>query len=319
MNTARIPRGKQPPSPRRQAQAARLREFGRDPAWRAYVTARRWAGNARERQSEFLRARWREDAAFRDRSIAASRARWRDPILREKLLAGRRRRTVDDMLTRYVRPEPAPDGCWRWIGPQGGGFGICKLHSFTPRIQKAHRVVFEHVTGQNPRGAVLRHRCGVKLCVRPNHLECVSPVRCSVERMMAQYVRKDPSPNGCWQWAGSRGESGYGRIHARNGGGWAHRVVFERVVGPIPIGMQLHHLCRVRTCVRPEHLQVVNPEWHGCESNQVRWSRVAEGDKDDDATSSAHPVEVADDPDWLCECGATNAAGRLCEMCGAAA
>ena len=37
----------------------------------------------------------------------------------------------------------------------------------------------------------------------------------------------------------------------------AHRLVYERVVGPLPIGSVVHHACANRLCVRPEHLQAV--------------------------------------------------------------
>jgi hypothetical protein len=39
----------------------------------------------------------------------------------------------------------------------------------------------------------------------------------------------------------------------------AHRFVYQQLVGPIPAGMQLDHLCRVRTCVNPDHLRIVTP------------------------------------------------------------
>ncbi|MFK5284023.1 HNH endonuclease signature motif containing protein, partial [Lacticaseibacillus paracasei] len=37
----------------------------------------------------------------------------------------------------------------------------------------------------------------------------------------------------------------------------AHRFMYERLVGPIPAGMQLDHLCRVRPCCNPAHLEPV--------------------------------------------------------------
>lgn len=39
---------------------------------------------------------------------------------------------------------------------------------------------------------------------------------------------------------------------------YAHRLAYERAFGPIPTGMQIDHLCRVRECVNPDHLEVVS-------------------------------------------------------------
>lgn len=61
-------------------------------------------------------------------------------------------------------------------------------------------------------------------------------------------------PNtGCWLWSGYLASNGYGRFHRRA----AHRLVYEAVSGPIPAGLDLDHLCRVRQCVNPEHLEPV--------------------------------------------------------------
>lgn len=64
--------------------------------------------------------------------------------------------------------------------------------------------------------------------------------------------------NGCWRWQRSLNANGYGRIgfYAR-GPQYAHRVSYETFVGPIPEGLAIDHLCRVRDCVNPEHLEPV--------------------------------------------------------------
>lgn len=64
---------------------------------------------------------------------------------------------------------------------------------------------------------------------------------------------------GHWLWTGSTTSNGYGKIGAGEKRGWllAHRVSYELFVGPIPTGLQVDHLCRVRNCVNPEHLEAV--------------------------------------------------------------
>lgn len=60
---------------------------------------------------------------------------------------------------------------------------------------------------------------------------------------------------GCWEWQGQRLKSGYGHYKRTT----AHRWVYERLVGPIPAGLQIDHLCRNRPCVNPAHLEPVTP------------------------------------------------------------
>ena len=64
----------------------------------------------------------------------------------------------------------------------------------------------------------------------------------------------------CWEWRGHVANTGYGTIGEGGNGGRVlsvHRVVYEILVGPIPDGLTIDHLCRNRACVRPDHLDVV--------------------------------------------------------------
>lgn len=61
----------------------------------------------------------------------------------------------------------------------------------------------------------------------------------------------------CWNWTGSRTASGYGRLKVAGKMRRAHRLTYELLVGPIPEGLVLDHLCRNRLCVRPTHLEPV--------------------------------------------------------------
>lgn len=76
-----------------------------------------------------------------------------------------------------------------------------------------------------------------------------------------QKVNKDgnshPTLGPCWEWTGYVAEHGYGKF-ARDGVKlYAHRIAYEMKVGPIPEGLELDHLCRVRHCVNPGHLEPV--------------------------------------------------------------
>lgn len=59
--------------------------------------------------------------------------------------------------------------------------------------------------------------------------------------------------DGCWLWTGTVDRNGY----PRHGAQWAHRVAHETHIGPIPDRHQVDHLCNVRTCVNPAHLEAV--------------------------------------------------------------
>lgn len=60
-------------------------------------------------------------------------------------------------------------------------------------------------------------------------------------------------PAECWLWEGYINPDGYGRL----GQVGAHRISYELHVGPIPDGLVIDHLCRVRHCVSPDHMEPV--------------------------------------------------------------
>lgn len=60
----------------------------------------------------------------------------------------------------------------------------------------------------------------------------------------------------CWLWQGAT-TKGYGNIRRRRTNIAVHRWAYEDAKGPIPPGMDLDHLCRVRNCVNPDHLEPV--------------------------------------------------------------
>ncbi len=67
-----------------------------------------------------------------------------------------------------------------------------------------------------------------------------------------------PEPNsGCWLWIDALTSGGYGQLRWDGLVLYAHRVSFELFRGPIPDGLELDHLCRVRCCVNPYHLEPV--------------------------------------------------------------
>jgi len=68
----------------------------------------------------------------------------------------------------------------------------------------------------------------------------------------------DPE-SGCWVWLGNIDKThGYGRCKFEGSATvLAHRVFYEQLIGPIPEGLELDHVCRNRACVNPAHLEPV--------------------------------------------------------------
>jgi hypothetical protein len=83
----------------------------------------------------------------------------------------------------------------------------------------------------------------------------------TLERFMA----KVEVTGGCWLWtAGQTGRDakrgrGYGMFYFGNQRMLAHRWAWAHWRGEIPEGMQIDHLCKVKRCVNPDHLEVVTP------------------------------------------------------------
>ena len=65
------------------------------------------------------------------------------------------------------------------------------------------------------------------------------------------------SPEGCWPWLAALDRKGYGAFYDGYRMRRAYRFGYEALVGPIPSGLELDHLCRNRGCVNPSHLEPV--------------------------------------------------------------
>lgn len=79
----------------------------------------------------------------------------------------------------------------------------------------------------------------------------------------------------CWLWTGAIQKPGYGR-YSFEGRLWlAHRWAYETFVGPIPEGLTIDHLCGVKNCVRPDHLEAVTSRENTLRSPNTMASRHA--------------------------------------------
>jgi hypothetical protein len=115
-------------------------------------------------------------------------------------------------------------------------------------------------------------RCGVTFVARcatrtyrPRYCsqQCANAPVPHPDRFWAKVDTNGPIPahlpdlGRCWDWIGSLSPKGYGQYKLDGRTRQAHVVAYEIVVGVVPIGKQLDHLCRNRRCVRPDHTEPV--------------------------------------------------------------
>lgn len=62
----------------------------------------------------------------------------------------------------------------------------------------------------------------------------------------------------CWLWTGVRDRAGYGKFHVGGKRIGSHRWLYQQLRGEIGTGLECDHLCRVRHCVNPDHIQLIS-------------------------------------------------------------
>lgn len=110
--------------------------------------------------------------------------------------------------------------------------------------------------------------CGTRFSVRPSHADrrtcCSDPCRLAMPRREPglPFVVEDRGyETPCHIFQGSLNQDGYGQVTTRVNGPkstkGAHVAAWERENGPVPDGLEIDHLCRVRRCIRADHLEPV--------------------------------------------------------------
>lgn len=79
---------------------------------------------------------------------------------------------------------------------------------------------------------------------------------------ICQKIALPSQADGCWEWTGSRGRLGYGRILVNGTIKKAHRVVYQLFHGPIPQSKVCHHRCSNPSCVNPDHIELTSQSRH---------------------------------------------------------
>lgn len=79
-----------------------------------------------------------------------------------------------------------------------------------------------------------------------------------LRNLETDYLVKDTGyTSDCWLWQRSLTTTGYGQIKRNGIYKFVHRLAYEKEYGPIADGLVIDHLCRQRSCIRPDHLEAV--------------------------------------------------------------
>ncbi len=150
--------------------------------------------------------------------------------------------------------------CIEWDGPLTSGYGRTQKDG---RETYIHRVVWEEVHGDVPRGLSVLHRCDNPPCFNADHLYLGrrgdSPKRVALKTSegvlakMLSLIVKEPE-SGCWLWQGRHDQNGYGQISFNYAKWRVHRLLYTLLREPIPDSLFLCHKCDNPPCVNPGHL-----------------------------------------------------------------
>jgi len=134
---------------------------------------------------------------------------------------------------------------------------VAAIRSLSPAGRYCEHKMTTANTYVRPSGARECRRCKADAVMRGSRkrgvkLASVIPIE---ERLIG---KMSVDGNGCWIWLAAKDSSGYGRIGTSSyKTESAHRVVYRLVRGEIPAGLDLDHLCRIRACCNPDHLEPV--------------------------------------------------------------
>lgn len=127
---------------------------------------------------------------------------------------------------------------------------VCKIDKLPEDFYKDSRVKSDG----------LRSRC----------IKCLTTGNPNGPLPVSPFDRYKIDDNGCWIWTGAIHKTGYGQIKWNGKSTVAHRVMYELVKGSIPDGLVIDHLCNIKKCVNPEHLEAVTPGTN----TQRAWDRT---------------------------------------------
>lgn len=113
--------------------------------------------------------------------------------------------------------------------------------------------------------------------------------RKAIKARLLEKVKIEAGMDACWLWQGQVLSNGYGQIWVGDRYRMAHRVSYAEFIGPIEDGRHIHHRCRNKNCIRPEHLEMLSASEHSRKTNAFEASRVVWRDRTH--CKHGHPFE----------------------------
>lgn len=159
--------------------------------------------------------------------------------------------------------------------------GLTCTYSGTMTPLRGKRVHVRRTKSDPPRWPASKRYTKAQLSERPLFYLCnwIAAVRpCHVEAWRARVL--PPDGQGCMLWDASIDANGYGQFRINPTMVKAHQIGWVLANGPIPLGLELDHLCRRPSCCNPKHLEAVTREENirriaeratHCRSGRHRW------------------------------------------------
>ena len=148
-------------------------------------------------------------------------------------------------------------------------------------------------------------QCGCGTPCQARYIQAHSPHYRLEDRAARFFAKFDTTdPNEHWIWTERlHPRDGYGRAWWGDRAVQSHVLAYELLVGPVPEGKQLDHLCRVRACGNPAHLEPVT-----CQTNLLRGETLAAANAAKTHCPQGHPYDEANT--YITKHG-----GRDCRAC----
>ena len=143
-------------------------------------------------------------------------------------------------------------------------FRLRRFRSTPPRPNHQARQIPHHRAPRTPRGRPIRAASGRDPPGSSGGDDPPLPAEREQPAWLPRFLAKATllTLDGCQLWQGARDRHGYGHFWLGGRMVLAHRLAYELEHGPVPDGLELHHTCRVRSCVAVEHLIAVTRAEH---------------------------------------------------------